>query len=156
MRKGSSDFPSNQSLSRHVWTLTKATCLIIRLKFPVILSFTWPNSIYSGEAAWLRRLAWTLAVRVCYNKHSRFSRNVRKRTLGRAPSEDSDQPAHSRSLIRFSTGRISDSQGYKDFACGQRRHWSNCADAQADLSLCWVSEGTFPYVVAPIVRSRFT
>ena len=40
-----------------------------------------------------------------------------------APSEDSDQTAHSRSLIRIFTGRISDSrwQGYKVSSCGQRR-----------------------------------
>ena len=30
--------------------------------------------------------------------------NFRKRNFGRAPSEDSDQPAHSRSLIRIFTG----------------------------------------------------
>ena len=33
-------------------------------------------------------------------------RNVRKRTFGPAPNEDSDQPAHSRSLIKIFTGRI--------------------------------------------------
>ena len=31
------------------------------------------------------------------------------------PSEDSDQPAHSRSLIKIFTGRILDSLGYKVF-----------------------------------------
>ena len=52
-------------------------------------------------------------------------RNVRKRTFGRirtyAPSEDSDQTAHSRSLIRIFTERILDSQGCKVSSCGQRR-----------------------------------
>ena len=52
-----------------------------------------------------------------------------------APGEDSDQPAHSRSLIWIITGRIFDSQGCKVSSCGQRRHWSDCAHAQADLSL---------------------
>ena len=39
-----------------------------------------------------------------------MTHNVRKRTFGFdcAPSEDSDQPAHSRSLIRTFTGRILD------------------------------------------------
>ena len=62
-----------------------------------------------------------------------------------APREDSDQPAHSRSLIRIFTGCILDSQGCKDSSCGQRRLWSDCADAQADLSLRWalMSEGMF-------------
>ena len=60
-----------------------------------------------------------------------------------APSEDSDQPAHSRSLIRIFTERILDSQGYTVSSCGQRWLWSNCADAQTDLSVRWphMSEG---------------
>ena len=43
--------------------------------------------------------------------------NVRKRTGLRTsvPSEDSDQPAHSRSLIRIITGRNLDSQGCRFF-----------------------------------------
>ena len=38
-----------------------------------------------------------------------------------AASEDSDQPAHSRSLIRIFTRRILDSQGCICFSCGQQR-----------------------------------
>ena len=69
-----------------------------------------------------------------------------------APSEDSDQPAHSRSLIRIFTGRVLASQGVKGSSCGQRRPWSVCADAQADLSLRWahMSAGTFSYVKAQL------
>ena len=52
--------------------------------------------------------------------------------------EDSDQTAHSRSLIRIFTERILDSQACKASSCGQRRLWSDCADAQAYLSLHWV------------------
>ena len=51
------------------------------------------------------------------------------------PSEVSDQPAHSRSLIRNFTGRIVDGQESKFSSCGQRRHKSDCTDAQSDLSL---------------------
>ena len=67
-----------------------------------------------------------------------------------APSEDSDQPAHSRSLIRIFTGRFLDSQVCNVSLCGQRKLWSDCADAQADLSLRWahISEGTFSHVGA--------
>ena len=54
-----------------------------------------------------------------------------------APSEDSDQPAHSRSLIRTFTRRILDSQGCKVSSWGRRILWSYCAHAQADLSLRW-------------------
>ena len=55
-------------------------------------------------------------------------------------SEDSDKPAHSCSLIRIVTGSILDRQG-----CS---FWSDCVDAQADLSLCQMhmSEGTFSHV----------
>ena len=50
------------------------------------------------------------------------------------PSEDSDQPGHPPSLIRvFAMG----SEGPKLSSCGQRRLWSDWADAQADLSLRW-------------------
>ena len=50
------------------------------------------------------------------------------------PSEDSDQPAHPRSLIRVFTGHSLGSQGSKASSGGQRRLWSDCADVQADLS----------------------
>ena len=77
-------------------------------------------------------------------------RNVRKRTFRLcATSEDSDQPAHSRSLIRRFTGCILDSK-CKVSSCGQRRLRSDCTDAQADLSLRWahMSEDTFSNVAA--------
>ena len=41
----------------------------------------------------------------------------------REPSQDSDQPGHS--------------LGPNTSSCGQRRLWSDCADAQADLCLHW-------------------
>ena len=64
-----------------------------------------------------------------------------------AASEDSDQPAHSRSLIRIFIGRIFDSQGCSSSSCGQRRLWSDCTDAQADLSLR-LADSTKMYVFA--------
>ena len=54
-----------------------------------------------------------------------------------APSEDSDQPVHYRSLIRIFTVRAFDSQKCKVSSREQRRLWSDCAHAQADLSLRW-------------------
>ena len=50
-----------------------------------------------------------------------------------ALSENSDQPAHTCSLIRIFTVRSKDSQGPKVSSSGQRR----LADDQADLSLRW-------------------
>ena len=42
------------------------------------------------------------------------------------------------------------SQRCKVSSCGQRRHWSDCADTQADLSLCLahVSKGTLSVIMA--------
>ena len=54
-----------------------------------------------------------------------------------APSEDSDQPGYPPSLIRVFVLRPMDSLGPKLSSCGQRRLWSNWADAQADPSLHW-------------------
>ena len=52
-----------------------------------------------------------------------------------APNEDSDQPGHPPSLIKVFALR---SLGPKVSSCGQRRLWSDWADAQADLGLRWV------------------
>ena len=41
--------------------------LLFFLKFPPGLPLTWANSIGFGETARMRRLAWTFAVRICYN-----------------------------------------------------------------------------------------
>ena len=54
-----------------------------------------------------------------------------------APSEDSDQPGHPPSLMRVFAVRSIGSKGPKCSSCGQRRLWSDGADAQADLSLRW-------------------
>ena len=54
-----------------------------------------------------------------------------------APSEDSDQPGHLLRLIRVFAVPLMGSSGPKLSSCGQRRLWSDRADAQADLSLRW-------------------
>ena len=67
-----------------------------------------------------------------------------------APSHASDQPEHSRSLIRIFTERFLESQGWRVSSCRQWRLWSDCADAQADLShrCAHMSEGKFSHVEA--------
>ena len=54
---------------------------------------------------------------------------------------------HARSVIRFVPGRILASQDCKLSSCGRQRLWSDCAHAQADLSLCWahMSQGSFSH-----------
>ena len=51
----------------------------------------------------------------------------------------------SRPACECATGRILDSQVCKVSSCGQRKLWSDCAIAQADLSLRWayMSKGMF-------------
>ena len=72
-------------------------------------------------------------------------------TLDMCARVDSNQPVHSRNLIRIFTCSIFDIQGYLR-SSGQRRLRSNCADAQADLSLRWahMSEGAFPPTAAQL------
>ena len=53
------------------------------------------------------------------------------------PSDDSDQPGHPPSLIRVFAVRSMGSLGPNFASGGQRWLWSDWADAQADLSLCW-------------------
>ena len=57
--------------------------------------------------------------------------------LACAPSEDSDEPGHSPSLIRVFAVRFMGSLGTTFTSGGQRRLRSDWADAQADLSLDW-------------------
>ena len=56
---------------------------------------------------------------------------------GCAPSEDSDQHGHPPNQIRVFTVRSVGSWGPIVSSCGQRRLWSDWADAQADLSIRW-------------------
>ena len=72
--------------------------------------------------------------------------NVRKRTFGYVPpSEDSDQPVHSRRLIRIFTGCILDSHCCKVFFM---RTTNSHQSAQAELSLylAHMSESTFSHI----------
>ena len=54
-----------------------------------------------------------------------------------APSEDSDQPGHSPSLIRVFTVCMKKAWVLSYPLNAQRRLWSDWADAQADLSFRW-------------------
>ena len=52
-----------------------------------------------------------------------------------APSEDSDQPAHTRSLIRVFAGHLVSSQGFKASSGGQWRLCSSCDTGWSECSL---------------------
>ena len=113
-----------------------------------LLGLRWAHNCYCRFCRGLY-IAWVLGT---YNFNT-MSRNVRKRTFG----HDSDQPSHSRSLIRIFTGRILYSQGCKVSSRRQRSIWADCTDAHADSSL-WthMSEDTFLHVAAQILSwNRF-
>ena len=52
-----------------------------------------------------------------------------------SPNEDSNQPARLRSLIRVFVVRMKKLGTLGHPKCAQRRFWSDCANAQADLNL---------------------
>ena len=63
--------------------------------------------------------------------------------LAYATNEDSNQPVHSRSLIRIFYVRMKNFCILSYSKCAKWRFWSDCAKAQADLNLRWarMSEG---------------
>ena len=93
-----------------------------------------------------------LSILNCQSFHrpgNTVSLDVRKPTFGHA------HPAKIQISLRIravwsesSMCIILDSEWCQVSSCGQRRLWSDCADAQADLSLRWahMSEGTFSII----------
>ena len=71
-----------------------------------------------------------------------------------APSEASDQPGHPPSLIKVFTVRLIGSEGPSVSSCGQRRLWSDWADVQADLSLCWAHRSFCYVMLRPRIVSK--
>ena len=64
------------------------------------------------------------------------------------PSEDSDQPWYPPSLIRVFAVRIKKAWVLSYPLSAQRRLWSDCADAQADLSLRWAHRHFVSFVMS--------
>ena len=72
-----------------------------------------------------------------YNTIIIWATSWQNQQCGCAPSEDSDQPGHPPSLIRVFAVRMKKAWVLSYPLSAQRRLWSDWADAQADLSLCW-------------------
>ena len=68
-----------------------------------------------------------------------------------APSEDSDQPGHPPSLIRVFAVRMKKPWVLSYPLSAQRRLWSDWADAQADLSLCWAHTHFVCFVMSQLM-----
>ena len=68
-----------------------------------------------------------------------------------APSEDSDQPGHLPTLIRVFAVRMKKAWVLSYPLSAQRRLRSDWADAQADLSLCWVHSHAVGFVMSWLI-----
>ena len=91
-----------------------------------------------------------------FTRNKTKNNNIRAETSGNlrtcAPSEDSDQTAHPRSLIWIFTGLILDRQVPKFLhADNGNEDWLYCTDAQADLSLRWTH--THVEVHVPVINN---
>ena len=71
-----------------------------------------------------------------------------------APSEDSDQPGHSPSLIRVFAFRLKKAWIVSYPLSAERRLWSNWADAQADLSLPWAHSHFVGFVIMRLIKCK--
>ena len=67
-----------------------------------------------------------------------------------APSEDSDQPGHSPSLIRVFAVRLKEAWILSYPLSTQRKLWTDWADAQADLSLPWAHRHLVGFVMSQL------
>ena len=82
------------------WGQSLALCS----KLPQVPCIEWANCKGSGETAWMLRLAWAFAVRICDKYHFHVSWLIsiwtvtwQKQQNDCAPREDSDQPAAAQS-----------------------------------------------------------
>ena len=71
--------------------------------------------------------------------------------LKHAPNEDSNQPAIPDSLIFVVRMKTFCILGYAK--CAQWRFWSDCANAQADLNLCWAQLSDVEAHLLSLLRS---
>ena len=126
------DVENTKPLKVHLIQLSVNHCMLLTVHFQ-LHCFTSP------------KLSWELVDNLAtsdVNKHGECCKMIWAATWQNqqsecAPSEVSAQPGHPPSLIRVFAVRSMGSQGPKLSSCGQRRLWSDWADAQADLSLRW-------------------
>ena len=114
------------------------SCFIFPWKLRTVsLIFIWQISLHSAKA-W--KCIWSLeqgidevSIYCMYGTTNELQRH--KRTVRHVRPAKIQISAHSRSLFRIFTGHILDIKGCKVSPWGQRRLWSDCADAQVDLNL---------------------
>ena len=125
-------------------------------------------SVSPGSEGQMRSLGWAFATRTCEKypnlisscSISSFHKRIRKRikiilyglihymmyrkryNLACAPTEDSDQPVHQRSLIRVFDASSMGCQGSNVSSGGRLRLWSDCVDTQTGLNLHYTHKPT--------------
>ena len=117
-----------------------------RALISLVLSCSVSNAIHQGDPVFSLHFSLPLLYlqlrtailgphRIVFNR--KMSRLVKNQHNDCAPSEDSDQPGHPPSLIRFFAVRMKKVWVLSYPLSAQRRLWPDWADAEADLSLRW-------------------
>ena len=100
------------------------------------------------------------ACHILHAMHARLSKSHMSRLVTKptkcAPSEDSDQPGHPPSLIRVFAVRMMKAWTLNYPLSTQRRLWSDWADAQVDLSLCWAHSHIVGFVTRRLIYRFLT
>ena len=88
--------------------------------------------------------------------HPHFKNSVARKnlSLGFSTRYDSNQPAHLQKLARILKCWIQQVQALYYLGSGQQRHWSDCADAQADLPLCCSHMAYFVFLMTWLICGK--
>ena len=97
---------------------------------------------------WIRKIS-TCILGINEPHHSKTNK------MACVPSEDTDQPGHPPSRIRVFAVRMKKAWVLSYPLSAQRRLWSDWADAQADLSLCWAHSHFVGFVMRWLKKTLF-
>ena len=106
--------------------------------WPWNLEFTKDVSLQDIELCWSYRLVLYDIGCILQNfPHHCESWTIIHNPVLSEPAHDTDHPVHSPSMSRVLVRPSLDSPEAVEGTYDWQRHWSDCTDAQADLSLCW-------------------
>ena len=107
----------------------------------ILMSIDWKEvGIWIASPHRMRSTVWSIWAATWENQQ-----------CGSAPSNDSDQPMHPPSLFRVFAVRKKKACVLSYTLSAQRRLWSDWADAQADLSLCWADSHFVCFVMSRLI-----
>ena len=108
-------------------------------------------SVYIVRVRYWRSKLMNINVDENFEGYDIWTATWQNQQSGCAPSEDSDQPGHPPSLIRVFAVRMKKAWVLSYPLSAQRRLWSDCADAQADLSLRWAHTHFIGFVMSRLM-----